>query len=360
MNHTVAGKRLQHQRITRVGPRDPAKLVAWLGAVQAQEFGPAKWGLGLRMPPGTTDARIQRAFDAGRILRTHVLRPTWHFVTPADIRWMLELSAPHVHRTMSTYDRRLGLTPGVMNRATTIMERALRDGAYLTRVELGEHLARAGLPGKTMHLAHIAMYAELEGVICSGPRRGKQSTYALLDHRAPNARRLPREEAMAELAKRFLRSHGPATARDFSWWSGLAAADAKRAIDMNRPRRLDVDGRTYWTLGPASRGARIKGVRLLPIYDEYLVAYRDREAVPHGPALDASRGGGYGTFQHAVVIDGQVAGTWRTGANSKGVAVTVLPLNRIGGTAERALRDAVARYSRFLEAPVSLSLIRPA
>lgn len=346
MNHTVAAQRLVNQRITRTGPADPTRLVAWLGAVQAQEFGPAKWGLGLRMPRGMTDARIQRAFDAGRILRTHVLRPTWHFVTPEDIRWMLELSAQQVHRRMSTYDRRMGLDVGVMNRAIAVMERALGGGGFLTRIELGEHLARVGLPGRTMHLAHIAMYAELEGVICSGPRRGKQSTYALLDQRAPTARRLPRDEAMAELAKRFLRSHGPATARDFSWWSGLAAADAKRAFEMNRPRRLDADGRTYWALGPAPAAARAKGVHLLPIYDEYIVAYRDRDVVPLGAALDASKGGGYGTFQHAVVIDGQVAGTWRTTALAAG-NLKVIPLRRLTTTERRGVNQVAARYARF-------------
>jgi len=354
MDHTVAAQRLVNQRISRTGPADPARLVAWLGAVQAQEFGPAKWGLGLRMPRGMTDARIQRSFDAGRILRTHVLRPTWHFVAPRDIRWMLELSGPHIHRVMAVYDRRLGLTPGILNRATAVMERALGDGEFLTRAELGERLTRAGLPGRSYWLGHLAMYAEAEGVICSGPRRGKQSTYALLDLRAPQARRLPRDHAIAELAGRFLRSHGPATTRDFSWWSGLTAAEATRAFEMSRPRRLDLDGRTYWTLGPAPRAARATGVHLLPIYDEYLVAYRDRDAVPQGPALVASRGGGYATFQHAVVVRGQVAGTWRISQTAKGVSLTVLPLRRLEPWAAVALRRATARYQRFVGTAVTL------
>ena len=170
-----------HQR----GPRGPEKLVAWFGAVQAQEYGPAKWGLGLRSPPGTTDAAIERAIDRGRILRTHILRPTWHFVAAADIRWMLELTAPRVQRILAGYDRQIGLDAGVMTRATGVLERALGDNGCLTRQELGPHLQRAGLPAGNRELAHIAMYAELEGLICSGPRRGKQSTYALLSDRAP-------------------------------------------------------------------------------------------------------------------------------------------------------------------------------
>src|SRR5258705_9227450 len=186
------------------------------------------------MPGGTTDSRIQRAFDAGKILRTHVLRPTWHFVTPNDIRWMLELSASHIHQQMAVYNRVMGLDPRIMTRATAIIERVLTDHEFLTRAELGEHLARARLPAIGSHLGHIAMYAEVEGVICSGPRRGKQSTYALLDRRAPGAPRLSRDDAIETLTRRFLRSHGPATHRDLSSWSRLSAAEAKRGIEISR------------------------------------------------------------------------------------------------------------------------------
>jgi hypothetical protein len=347
----VADLRLQNQRITRPGPRGAEKVVAWLGAVQAQEYGPAKWGLALRSPPGTTDAAIERAIDRGRILRTHLLRPTWHFVSPADIRWMLELTAPRVHRIMSSYDRRLGLGADVMTRAAGVFERALGDNGCLTRRELGAHLQRAGLPGGSMALAHMAMYAELEGLICSGPRRGKQSTYALVAERAPSAARLQRDEALAELTRRYFRSHGPATIRDFVWWSGLTTADARRGLEMNRARSRDVDGLTYWTIGRDPRSApRPKGtLHLLPIYDEFLVAYRDHRVVPR-PAYSL------GNFQHALVIGGQVAGTWRTTLNAKGVAVSAQTLRRLTPVERRALTQAVARYRRFLGVPVSVSV----
>jgi hypothetical protein len=347
----LADLRLQNQRITRPGPRGAEKVVAWFGAVQAQEYGPAKWGVGLRSPPGTTEAAIDRAIDQGRILRTHVLRPTWHFVTPADIGWMLELTAPRVHRIMASYDRRLGLSADVMTRAAGIFERALGDHGCLTRRELGTHLQRAGLPSTSMAQAHIAMYAELEGLICSGPRRGKQSTYALVADRAPAAPRLQRDEALAELTRRYFRSHGPATIRDFVWWSGLTTADARRGLEMNRARSRDLDGLTYWTIGRDPRSApRPKGaLHLLPIYDEFLVAYRDHRVVPR-PAY------ALGNFQHALVIGGQVAGTWRTTLNAKGVAVSAQTLRRLTPVERRALTQAVARYRHFLGVPVSLSV----
>ncbi len=355
----IVEQRLANQRVAGAVPGDAAKVVRWLGAVQAQEFGPARWALGLRLPVGITDSQVQRAFDAGRILRTHVLRPTWHFVTPADIRWMLELTAPSVHRRMATYHRQMGLDSSTFTRATRVCERALRDGQFLTRQELGAHLARAGLPSQSFRLAHIAMYAELQGVICSGPRRGKQSTYALLAERAPDGARLSHDEALGELAHRYFRSHGPATLRDFVWWSGLTTADAKRGLEMNRARELSVGDMKYWTLGPVA-GVRPQPrlVRLLPIYDEYLVAYRDRAAVPYGPSMVPARAGGYVQFQHALVIGGQVAGTWRTTQRPQGVHVQIAPLRRLTALEQRSLRREVTRYERFLGTPVTLSLTR--
>jgi hypothetical protein len=253
---------------------------------------------------------------------------------------------------MSGYDRRLGLDAGVMTRAVGIVERALGEHRYLTRREIGAELARAGLPSRSMELAHIAMYAELEGVICSGPRRGKWSTYALLSERAPGAGRLSRDEALAELTRRYLRSHGPATVRDFVWWSGLKAVEVKRGLEMNRARSHDVDGVRYWTLGRESGSSprRRTRVHLLPVYDEYLVAYRDHRVVPR-PAYVL------GSFQHALVIGGQLAGTWRPVAGRKGLVVKVETQRSLGGGERRVLVQAVSRYRRFLGIPVSLSVI---
>jgi len=357
VNTAIAEQRLHNQCITRAGPRQPADVVAWLGAVQAQEYPAAKWALALRMPDGTTDAAIDRAFDEGKILRTHVMRPTWHFVTPADIRWMLELTAPRVHRAMAYYRRQNGRDESLLNRATTAFERALRDGHCLTRAELGAQLERAGLAAKGVRLALITLYAELEGVICSGPRRGKQITYTLLAQRAPRAARLSRDEAIAELTRRYFTSHGPATVRDFLWWSGLATADAKRGLEMNRARHDVVDDRTYWRLGGTTAGVtRRRTVHLLPVYDEYLVAYRDREAVPHAPPAIASRSRGNATFQHALVIAGQIAGTWKAVRDASGVIVDVIPRRRLTGPERRALGETAACYGRFLDVPTSLSV----
>jgi hypothetical protein len=354
VNDAIAGQRLRNQSISPASRRDPAGLVGWLGAVQAQDYGAARWALGLRMA-AATDAEIERAFDAGRILRTHVLRPTWHFVAPSDIRWMLELTAPHIHRAMASQRRELELDARTCTRATALMERALDEDQYLTRSELGARLERSRLSATATRLAHLAAYAELEGVICSGPRRGKQFTYALLAARAPGPRRLPRDEALAELTRRFFQSHAPATIRDFVWWSGLSTADAKRGLEMNKARPRVEDGLTYWTLGRANPSHRSRaGVHLLPVYDEYVVAYRDREAVPHWPSAAAARG--LATFQNVLLIAGQIAGTWRTVRRAHGAAIDVAPLRRLSESERESLAATVTRYARFLDVPVSLSI----
>ncbi len=368
----IVEQRLRNQFITRASRRSPADIVRWLGAVQAQEYAPAKWALGLRTRDGTTDADVQQALDEGRIVRTHAMRPTWHFVAAEDCRWLLELTAPQVHRRMATYDRRIGLEPPVMRRGTRIVERALRDGQHLTRAELRDRLARSGMALDPMRLAHLLLYAELERAICSGPRRAKQSTYALFDERVPASPRLSRDEAMAELARRYFQSHGPATIRDFVWWSGLRTPDAKRGIDIwsggtwsgrpsGRPKLIstEIDGLTYWSAAGSRTGSpRRRRVLLLPIYDEYLVAYRDRVAVPHGAnAMMSFRSRERFQYPHALAIDGQVAGTWRVRPAARSMSIEVVPYRRLTPRDRRELDDAAERYARFVDSPVSLSIM---
>jgi hypothetical protein len=357
MNRAIASARLRNQRIEgRPAGPGPAAVVAALGAVQSQEFDAAKWALGLRMGPGATDAGIERAFADGRILRTHVLRPTWHFVSRDDICWMLELTAPHVRRTLAGYHRRLGLDAPQTKRAVRIIERALGDDGPLTRQDLRARLARAGIDVDSFRLAFIMIGAELDAVVCSGPRQGRHFTYALLAARAPRARSLPRDEALGRLVRRYFASHGPATVRDFVWWSGLSTADTTRGLQIARARQMPADGHVYWTIGgaPDLDFARARATRatatahLLPIYDEYLVAYRDRAAVPHSWQPSGSSV----TFRHALVLDGQVAGTWRVTKNEAGLAMTITPVRPLSAREQRAAREAAARYERFLGAEV--------
>jgi hypothetical protein len=202
------------------------------------------------------------------------------------------------------------------------------------------------------------MHAELEGIICSGPRRGKHFTYALLAERAPQAKRLGRDEALGELSRRYFLSHGPATVRDFAWWSGLTIADTRRGLEINRARNEQVGRVTYWCLDapPPRCRARESSAHLLPIFDEYLVAYRDREAVPQGPRVIAPASRGPVIFRHPVVIGGEVAGTWRIPGSSGGTAVEATALRRLTSRERRGLARAARRYGRFRGIPMELSI----
>jgi Winged helix DNA-binding domain len=354
---TIATRRLRNQAITGAARRSPADVVRWLGAVQAQEYGPAKWALALRMDDDIGDDEIARAFDAGRILRTHMMRPTWHFVAREDIWWMLELTAQRVHMRMAPYNRKLELDRRTFTRAAAVFERALAGDGFLTRAELAEQLVRAGIPATGQRLGHLIMYAELERVICSGPRRGKQFTYALLADRSPRARRFTRDEALGQLARRFFRSHGPATVRDFVWWSGLLTSDARRGLDIVRAQSEGCDGLIYWSLGDAERETvRDAPVHLLPVYDEYLVAYRDRRAVPHWPPGVPPLVGQLAALHNPLVIDGQVRGLWKLMRTATNIVIEVVSAAPLPRNHREALQAAASSYATAIRMPVSITL----
>ena len=337
-------ERLRNQKLVASSCRTAEAVVAHLGAVQSQDYTGAVWAVGMRAP-GLVDADVEASFTAGRILRTHVLRPTWHFVTPADIRWMLALTGPRVQTRMRTYDQALGLDAKLYAKARTLIERALEGGHFLTREELSAALRRGRIEATGQRLAHLVMHAELEGGICSGPRRGKQFTYALLAERAPRARQLGPEEALAELARRYFASHGPASLRDFVWWSGLRVKDAATGAAL---AKADV----LATGPPRSRAAGAD--YLLPNYDEYLIAYRDRDAVVDEPVRNL----GFTSdreFPHQVVLEGRVAGSWRREMTATRATVTLKTYKPLGKRQLRALAAQAATLGRFFARPCELA-----
>lgn len=352
----VATVRLRNQRLVGKNFRDPVSVVRWLGAVQSQDYPPAKWGLGLR-GTGFGDAEVEAAFNRGDILRTHVLRPTWHFVTPADIRWMLKLTGPRVHAVLASYYRNMEIDRALFIRSAKIFERALRDGQTLTRGELGATLGRAGIAARGVRLAFFTIYAELEGVICSGPQRGKALTYALLDERAPKAAELSADEALAELTRRYFTSHGPATVRDCSWWSGLTQAHIKRGIEAlgKEMSTIEIDGLTCWFAGRPPRPSSLTtSAHLVPTYDELLIAYQDRQFITRHSVPKAIYTGRNGYIHH-VIVDGRMAGSWKRTEKADMVTVAIAPFGRIARAEKAAIRAAAERYGTFLNKRVSVS-----
>ena len=355
----ITDQRLHNQRLSAPTLTDPAAVVGWLGAVQAQDYGMAKWAVGLRLSDGS-DGLIEQAFDDGAILRTHVLRPTWHFVTPADIRWLLDLTAPRVRQQLSYYDRRLEVDDALLSRAYAIIERALADGQQLMRAELGAALQAEGIDtSDNQRLGHLLMHAELAGLIGSGARQGKQQTYALLATRAPEAKTLPREQALVELARRYFRGHAPATLKDFAWWSGLTVADAKQGVEAlaGELESREIDGETYYfaETAPAPVAAE-RTAYLLPNYDEYIVGYTDRSLIydpVHDQHLDAR---GNFLFNHTVVLDGQVVGIWRRTLRKAAVIVALQPFVPLSAEQQAAINAAAQRFADFLGSKLTLEM----
>jgi len=331
----------------------PVDAVASLGAIQAQDYPGAKWAVGQRTL-GVTDAELDRLFDEGAILRTHVLRPTWHFVTPSDSAWLLRLTAPRVKAIMAVYERRLEIDSPLLIRSHRVLEASLRDANHLTRTEVAARLRGSGIEAKGQRLAQLVMHAELDGLITSGRRKGKQFTYALHAERAPGSKNLSGDEALAQLALRFFSGHGPAQLIDFAWWSGLTVGDARRGVAAAGSALTSetIGGKTYWS-SPSSETPRTAGpiVHLLPNYDELLIAYRDRSGmVDSSVELAAAR-----IISHVVVRDGRVFGGWKRTPARDGVHVEVGPVGALDAKAKAALHAAARDYSQFLQAPVQVT-----
>ena len=344
-DHVIVQARLARQHITRPVKDTVAGLVQRLVAVQAQDFAGAKWGLGLRLA-GVRDAEVERAFNAGEILRTHLLRPTWHFVTPADIRALLVLTGPRVLAQNAPICRKLALDATTLRRTTDAIARALEGGRHLTRQALRQVIEQAGVSAGTIQrLAYIVMHAELTGVICSGPLDGRQFTYALLDERAAAQPAPDRGVVLRDVAARYQATRAPVTARDFAKWSGLTITEATRAFDaLPTPRPVRV---------PAAPPR----VHLLSIYDEYISSYRDRRAIVspgHGRRL-ISQGA---ALAWILVLDGRIVGTFRRITGVSTIRLQVTPFVRLSRSDREAIALAVGRYAAFMGIDVHAAITR--
>jgi Winged helix DNA-binding domain len=355
-NLKIAYQRLHNQLITQQKFEKADDVVKWLCAVQAQDYAAAKWALGLRMPNATDDI-IEQAFTEGTILRTHVMRPTWHFISPVDIRWMLALTAPRIIAASAYYYRTLGLDDTAFSHSNAVLAKALQGGKQLTRAELASLLQRAGIVTDDLQrFTYIMMRAELDGIICSGARRGKQFTYALLGERAPQARMLDRDEALAELASRYFTSHGPATLQDFVWWSGLTVADAKAGLEMVTSQLIHevIDGHIYWrsiSMPPANDLSQ--SVYLLPNFDEYTVGYTDRSAI--FDMADAEKFDNPGNVLNpTIILNGLVVGTWKRTLKKDSILLTPTLFTTLNEAETRALVVSAERYSIFLNKPLNI------
>jgi len=341
-------RRLETQRISSTTFTRADEVVAWLGAVQAQDYLGALWAVGLRLVDAT-ERDIERALAERRIVRTWPMRGTLHFVAAADARWMTELLAPRPAAAAAGRLRSYGIDGAVLSRARRVLVRHLEGGRRLTRPAAYRVLQNAGIAPAGQRGLHILWRLAQDCVVCFGPRDGKQHTFVLFDEWLPRAKALPREEALAALARRYFVSHGPATLRDFAWWSGLTLADARHAILLagDRIREELFDGDRYWSASDdAARAKARRGTHILPAFDEFLVGYTHRSASIDGPTSRRIRGGGI--VDPVVVRDGRVVGTWGRRTGRREVVCSVRPLVRLDGATSKGLSRALQRYARFL------------
>ena len=299
---------------------------------------------------GATENSIEQAIGERTIVRTWPLRGTLHFVAAEDARWMLDLCGPRtLARNTARLKREFGIDSRVVASSRKALSDALRGGNCLSRAEVYRRLEAAGIATKASRGLHLLWWLAHEGLICVGPRAGKQQTFVLMDEWLPAATPRSREESLAELARRYFTSHGPATVRDFAWWSGLTATEAASALEMVARELMTetIEDQTYWQAPIAATTRAARSCHLLPAYDEYTVAYQDRSAIMTS-RVAARADSGHGIFYPPIVIDGQVAGTWSRVLKKDAVAITCRLFAPVDRRQQQALETAAQRYAKFL------------
>ncbi len=344
MTSTIGLQRLFHQRIAHPPFQQAGEVVAWLGAMQGQDYAGTKWAFGLRLP-GSTEAMIEQAIADQLILRTWALRGTLHYVAPADIHWIVGLIAPRQIAGNALRYRQLELDEPTLNRGVELIGRALQDGHHLTRDEVFAALESQGISTAGQRGFYLLQRAGLERLIYQGEMRRNVTTFLLLGEGSP----LPKDEALARLASRYFLSHGPATLNDFTHWSGLLISEARAGLEAVKSQLVEqmMDGQSYWMSLDSPRQPE-RRLFLLPGFDEYVLGYRDRSAVLEPQFADAICPGGNGMFMSTIVIDGRIVGTWKRTLKKKTVEIAVEPFRPLSAEEETWLREAAHQYADFL------------
>lgn len=342
--------RLLSQQITATQFKTVTDIVDWMGAVQAQDYAMSRWAIGARLP-GCNEDQVDEAVHNGQVIRTHVLRPTWHLVKATELPWMLALSAPQIKTSMRSRDKELGLTEEIFTKSNKLLSKMLRDDQHLTREEIMEVLTKGKVASAPEQAWHLLARAELDAVICSGRIKAQKQTYALLAERIPDGIMLHKEEALGKLAVKYFSSHGPATLKDFIWWSGLPVGDAKKGLELIKSQLIaeTVGPETYYltpqfaTITPGRKTTAY----LLPAFDEYLISYKDRTAAI--PLTDQEKAfTSNGIFRPIIVVDGEVTGIWKRSVKKDVVQIEAELFKPVNATVQRLLGKQAEAFATFL------------
>jgi len=345
----ISKYRLINQQIEESKFETAREIVAWMGAMQAQDFPMSKWAIGIRIS-NSTEKLIETAYNNGEIIRTHLMRPTWHMVSPDDIYWMLDLTAPKIKSSMKSRNNQLELTKEVFKKSNQLIEISLQKNKYLNRVELSSEFEKANIKTDNNRLSHLLMEAELDQIICSGPIINNKLTYSLLQERVPTKKPLTKDESLAELAKRYFISQGPATLKDFVWWSGLSAAEARQGLNLVQSSFLSetFDSEKYWfTNSISGYNFNSNSVQLLPAFDEFLIGYRDRSA-SIGQIHNIKAISNNGIFRPILVIKGKVVGIWKRNIKKDRLLLEIESFIKINKSIKVEINKAAKRIEHFL------------
>jgi hypothetical protein len=355
----LANWRLEAQRISRQVHDDPADVVRWMGAIQAQDYLACLWAVGLRTRGGT-EAAVEKALAERTIVRSHFMRNTVHLVPPEDLRWMMRLVAPRIRMIIDNISRagKLGLDESVFAKSNEVIGNALAGGRQLTRPQLAKALEEAGIRTDG-RLTLITQRAQTDGIVCHGLRRGAGYGLALLEEWLPPGRDLDGDEALAEFARRYFRSHGPATVQDYAWWSGLTLTDARAGVEMVKPelRQHILDGAEYWFGEPPPAKADPDSAFLLSNYDEYKVGYKDRSAVfdpAHAPKVRSPQNNIL--FVNTIAVGGEILGKWRRTKKKTAAVIEAELFGPVTARQRKRITEAARSYGEFLGMPVELTL----
>ena len=336
--------------------KTPHELVAWMGAMQSQDYAGAKWSIGLRVP-GSTDASIEQALTDRRIVRTWAMRGTLHIVAAKDVRWLLKLLGARVLASVAGRHRELELDDKTFARCDDLIAKALHNGQPLNRTALiamlkAHHISTAG-----QRPAHILQHAALRGLICQTTAPRNTPIYIPIDDAIPKGMVMQHEEAVAELVKRYFSSHGPATLQDFVWWSGLKISDVRAGLNANHSHLVEdtFEGKTFWRSNTEVKPPHAPSLHLLPGFDEYLLGYQNREMVIPAEHVRLWTAGN-GMFTPLLVIDGRLAGNWKRTLSKGKVALTIQTLHSLSKAENIALHVAAEHFGKFLALPVTTTV----
>ena len=344
--------RLLNQQLLNPLFREPKELVSWMGAMQAQNYSMVKWAVGMRLKSATIQA-VEKALHEGEILRTHVMRPTWHLVAAEDIRWMLKLSAQRIISANDSFAKGydLDIPNELYTKAHDLLEKILCGKKSMTKQEIAEHFTRSGIVADNHRMTRFMARAEQEGIICSGEDRGSKCTYALLEERVPPMPELTKDESLARLARSYFRSHSPAVLQDFIWWSGLPVSDAKQAVYLIASELTTEQWKeqTWYIHDTCRTRGKLSGhIHLLPSYDEYLLGYKDRtDVLPLEHYSKAFTNNGL--FFPIVLHNGQVIGNWDKSVKKKSVDLKYSWFRQVADMNEETLERERQKFTRFLE-----------